>query len=176
MVGVMMSKSGWGRGHVDTKHLPSIHEGHAAPDGPATTLRNMSGARIEDEAASDGQPVAQAAAQAAVDRLGAPPARQGPRGSKKRDREDEPNRKKAEPQHAAFARVNKLKFDTISRRFNYRVTIRAPPGATPLDLLEQAKQAARLPDLLARVTSVNGGGGERAVPQWDELRVWDPGD
>jgi len=53
---------------------------------------------------------------------------------------------------------------------------RAPPGATPLDLLEQAKQAARLPDLLARVTSVNGGGGERAVPQWDELRVWDPGD
>ena len=142
----------------------------------ATTLKNMSEAQTGNEAASGGQPVAQAAAQAAVDRLGAPPARQGPRGSKKRDREDEPNRKKAEPQHAAFARVNKLKFDTISRRFNYRVTIRAPPGATPLDLLEQAKQAARLPDLLARVTSVNGGGGERAVPQWDELRVWDPGD
>ena len=72
--------------------------------------------------------------------------------------------------------MNKLKFDALSRRVNYKVTIRAPPGATPLDLLEQAKQAARLPDLLARVTSVNGGGGERAVPQWDELRVWDPGD
>ena len=79
-------------------------------------------------------------------------------------------------QHAALARRNKFKFDALSRRYNYRVSIRAPPGATPLDLLEQAKQAARLPDLLARVTSVNGGVGERAVPQWDELRIWDPGD
>ena len=104
------------------------------------------------------------------------PARQGPSGSKRRHQEDEPSRKKTEPQHAALARVNKLKFDTISRRFNYRVAIRAPPGATPLDLLEQAKQAARLPDLLAHITLVNGGGGERAVHQWDELRVWDPGD
>ena len=69
-----------------------------------------------------------------------------------------------------------MKFDALSRRVNYKVTIRAPPGATPLDPLKQAKQAARLPDLLARVTSVNGGGGERAVPQWDKLRVWDPGD
>ena len=67
-----------------------------------------------------------------------------------------------------------LRFE--KRRYNYRVSIRAPLGATPLDLLEQAKQAARLPDLLARVTSVNGGVGERAVPQWDELRIWDPGD
>ena len=50
----------------------------------ATTLKHMSEARVEDEAASDGQPVAQAAAQAAVDRLGAPPARQGPSGSKRR--------------------------------------------------------------------------------------------
>ena len=65
---------------------------------------------------------------------------------------------------------------TARQRQHDKVTIRAPPGATPLDLLEQAKQAARLPDFLARVTSVNGGGGERAVPQWDELRVWDPGD
>ena len=80
------------------------------------------------------------------------------------------------PQHAAIARRNKIKFDALSRRYNYRVSIRAPPGATPLDLLEQAKQAARLPDLLARVTSVNGRGGECAVPQWDELRIWDPGD
>ena len=74
----------------------------------ATTLKNMSEAQTGDEAASDGQPVAQAAAQAAVDRLGAPPARQGPSGSKKRNREDEPSRKKAEPQHAALARKNKL--------------------------------------------------------------------
>ena len=51
--------------------------------------------------------------------------------------------------------------DALSRRFNFRISVRAPPGATPLDLLEQAKQAARLSDLLARVTSVNGGGVER---------------
>ena len=44
----------------------------------ATTLKNMGEARVEDEAASDDQPVAQTAAQAAADRLGAPPARQGP--------------------------------------------------------------------------------------------------
>ena len=56
----------------------------------ATTLKNVSEARVEDEAAgpSDGRPVAQAAAQAAVDRLGAPPARQGPSGGKRRQRED----------------------------------------------------------------------------------------
>ena len=104
----------------------------------ATKLKNMSEARVEDEAASDGQPVAQATAQAAADRLGAPPARQGPSGSKRRHQEDEPSRKKTEPQHAALARVNKLKFDALSRRFNYNVTIRAPPGATPLDLLARA--------------------------------------
>ena len=75
-----------------------------------------------------------------------------------------------------LAKKNKMKFDALSRRFNYRISMRAPPGATPLDLQQQAMQAARLPDLLARVTSVNGGVGERAVPQWDELRIWDPGD
>ena len=71
-----------------------------------------------------------------------------------------------------------MKFDTLSQRFKYRISARpAPPGATPLDLMhQQAMQAVRLPDLLARVTSVTGGVGERAVPQWDELRVWDPGD
>ena len=84
----------------------------------ATTLTNVNEARVEDEAASDGQPVAQAAAQAAADRLGAPLARQGPSGSKRRHREDEPSRKKTEPQHAALARKNKLKFDALSRRFN----------------------------------------------------------
>ena len=72
----------------------------------ATTLKNMSEARVEDEAASDGQPVAQTAAQAAVDRLGVPPARQGPSGSKRRHREDEPSQKKTEPQHAALASKN----------------------------------------------------------------------
>ena len=67
-----------------------------------------------------------------------------------------------------------MTFDALSRRFDYRISVRAPPGATPLDLHQQAMQAARLPDLLARVTSVNGGVGERASPPWDELRVWDP--
>ena len=59
----------------------------------ATTLRNMSETRVEGEAASGDQPVAQTAAQAAADRLGAPPARQGPSGSKRRQREDEPRRR-----------------------------------------------------------------------------------
>ena len=142
----------------------------------ATTLRNMSAARAENEAADDDRPAARAAAQAATDRLGAPPARHGPRGSKRQRQDGEPGRRRTAPQHAAIARRNKFKFDALSRRYNYRVSVRAPPGATPLDLLEQAKQAARLPDLLARVTSVSGPGGERAVPQWDELRIWDPGD
>ena len=69
-----------------------------------------------------------------------------------------------------------MKFDALSRRFNCRISMSAPPGATPLDLHQQAMQAARLPDLLARVTSVYGEVGERAAPQWDELRVWGPGD
>ena len=101
----------------------------------------------------------------------------GPSGAE-REQKTAP-RRRAEPEEgrAAACCVRQSKqIDTISRRFNYRVTIRAPPGATPLDLLEQAKQAARLPDLFARITLVNGGGGERAVHQWDELRVWDPGD
>ena len=98
----------------------------------ATTLKNVSEARVEDEAASDGRPVAQTAVQAAVDRLGVPPARQGSSGSKRRQREDEPSRKKTEPQHAALARKNKSKLDELSRRFNFRISVRAPPGATPM--------------------------------------------
>ena len=82
---------------------------------------------MEDEAASDSRPVAQTAAQAAVDRLGVPPARQGSSGSKRRQREDEPSRKKAEPQHAALARRNKLKLDALSRRFNFRISVRVGP-------------------------------------------------
>ena len=48
------------------------------------------------------------------------------------------------------------KLDTLSRRYNCRIHVRAPHEAAPIVLREQAAQAARLPDLRARVTT--GGG------------------
>ena len=41
-------------------------------------------------------------------------------------------------------------------------------------LYARAAGAARLPDLDVRVQDAHGR--VTAVPQWDELRIWDPGD
>ena len=56
------------------------------------------------------------------------------------------------------------------REPNLRVAHEAPPAA----LYARAAGAARLPDLDVRVQDAHGR--VASVPQWDELRVWDPGD
>ena len=60
-----------------------------------------------------------------------------------------------------------------------KLELRAPLGATPLDLRMQAQTAARFEDILAHVTlSLTGAGSRdsRLLPIWDQTRVWDPGD
>ena len=49
-----------------------------------------------------------------------------------------------------------------------------PTQAHPVDIAAAAAQAARLRDLMAHVTMARGQ--DRAVPLWDETRIWDPGD
>ena len=55
-----------------------------------------------------------------------------------------------------------------------RLRLRAERGPSPQELVKQASLAARLQDLdIIRLEA----GIERPEPsQWDELRVWDPGD
>ena len=49
-----------------------------------------------------------------------------------------------------------------------------PSEATDQGLHMQAASATRLATLDARV--YEGSGPEQSVPQWDELKIWDPGD
>ena len=78
------------------------------------------------------------------------------------------------PRHHLVATKNKLLIAELRRlypgRFHLRVAHEAPPAA----LYARAAGAARLPDLDVRVQDAHGR--VASVPQWDELRVWDPGD
>ena len=63
------------------------------------------------------------------------------------------------------------------RRPPERAMVRAPLGATPLNLRMQAQTAARYEDILAHVTLTGAGSRDsRLLPIWDQTRVWDPGD
>ena len=58
-----------------------------------------------------------------------------------------------------------------------KLELRAPLGATPLNLRMQAQTAARYEDILAHVTLTGAGSRDsRLLPIWDQTRVWDPGD
>ena len=60
-----------------------------------------------------------------------------------------------------------------------QLELRAPLGATPLNLRMQAQTAARgtKEDILAHVTLTGAGSRDsRLLPVWDQTRVWDPGD
>ena len=52
--------------------------------------------------------------------------------------------------------------------------LRAERGPSPQELVKQASLAARLQDL--DIIRLEAGIERREPAQWDELRVWDPGD
>ena len=55
-----------------------------------------------------------------------------------------------------------------------RLRLRAERGPSPQELVQQASLAARLQDL--DIIRLEAGIERREPAQWDELRVWDPGD
>ena len=64
---------------------------------------------------------------------------------------------------------------SLNRRFPGSVRVRFDSGSAPLDMIATARRAARSSNtdtlVLPARTSIG-----RAVPLWDELRTWDPGD
>ena len=71
---------------------------------------------------------------------------------------------------------NESTWRTLNARFPGSVCVRTNPGATPLADTARAQSAARLRDLRLRVATAGGVRHETTVSQWDELRIWDPGD
>ena len=57
---------------------------------------------------------------------------------------------------------------------DWRLRLRAERGPSPQELVKQASLAARLQDL--DIIRLEAGIERREPAQWDELRVWDPGD
>ena len=60
-----------------------------------------------------------------------------------------------------------------AQTLNWFLQLRAPPQATPVALLRQATSVARIND--ARVLTT-ASGREKSIHQWEELRMFDPGD
>ena len=54
------------------------------------------------------------------------------------------------------------------------VTINVDTAPTPQRLRREAEEAARIGDLRAQVRIPRRAA--TAIPLWDELRIWDPGD
>ena len=73
--------------------------------------------------------------------------------------------------------ILKVKFDLAALRRSHpdRLILRGRTAATPHAMLLRAWEAARLGDLDVRVVNAVTDR-EISVPQWDELRTWDPGD
>ena len=85
----------------------------------------------------------------------------------------------ATPGRTELIEENKRRLKALRQRYPGQLELRAPLGATPLDLRMQAQTAARFEDILAHVTlSLTGAGSRdsRLLPIWDQTRVWDPGD
>ena len=78
------------------------------------------------------------------------------------------------PQYQKTAFINAQKLATLRRKYPNKIHLRAPTEATLLELHVQAANAARIADLDAHITTATGQ--EKAVPQWDEHTIWDPGD
>ena len=62
----------------------------------------------------------------------------------------------------------------LSKPHGARLRLRAERGPSPQELVQQASLAARLQDL--DIIRLEAGIERREPAQWDELRVWDPGD
>ena len=104
----------------------------------------------------------------------------GPSGRKRpRDNDAEPPVRPAPAKHAPSEELVflKVKFDLAALRRSYpgRLILRGRSAATPHAMLLRAWEAARLGDLDVRVVNAVTDR-EISVPQWDELRTWDPGD
>jgi len=86
----------------------------------------------------------------------------------------------ATPGHTELIEENKRRLKALSQRYPGQLELRAPLGATPLNLMRmQAQTAARFEDILAYVTLTGVGSSSRdsrLLPIWDQTRVWDPGD
>jgi hypothetical protein len=83
----------------------------------------------------------------------------------------------ATPGHTELIEEKKRRLKALSQRYPGQLELRAPLGATPLNLRMQAQTAARFEDILAHVTLTGAGSRDsRLLPIWDQTRVWDPGD
>ena len=81
-----------------------------------------------------------------------------------------------QPSLQRTARLRKNQDPTHSLRSQHgaRLRLRAERGPSPQELVKQASLAARLQDL--DIIRLEAGIERREPAQWDELRVWDPGD
>ena len=81
------------------------------------------------------------------------------------------------PSHTEMNTRSKRRLEALSRRYPGKLELRAPQGATPVNLRMQALTAARFDDILAHVTFTGTGSRDsRLYPLWDQTRIWDPGD
>jgi hypothetical protein len=61
----------------------------------------------------------------------------------------------------------------LSQRYPGQLELRAPLGATPLNLRMSAQTAARYEDILAHVTLTGAGSRDsRLLPIWDQTRIY----
>ena len=79
-------------------------------------------------------------------------------------------------QRTARLRKNQdlLRCFSLRSQHGARLRLRAERGPSPQELVKQASLAARLQDL--DIIRLEAGIERREPAQWDELRVWDPGD
>ena len=97
----------------------------------------------------------------------------------KRTREEPELRTEAKSSTVNLEIANYKKLAELRRRYPDRLRLRAPANAVKMTLRQQAAGAARLRDLdvlVARIAADGCERSERSVSQWDETRVWDPGD
>ena len=77
-------------------------------------------------------------------------------------------------QRTARLRKNQDLLRSLRSQHGARLRLRAERGPSPQELVKQASLAARLQDL--DIIRLEAGEERREPAQWDELRVWDPGD
>ena len=77
-------------------------------------------------------------------------------------------------QRTARLRKNQDLLRSLRSQHGARLRLRAERGPSPQELVKQASLAARLQDL--DIIRLEAGRERREPAQWDELRVWDPGD
>ena len=78
------------------------------------------------------------------------------------------------PPRADRLRKNQDLLRSLRSQHGARLRLRAERGPSPQELVKQASLAARLQDL--DIIRLEAGIERREPAQWDELRVWDPGD